>query len=177
MPGRKEYSVTDFAETGQSVMIDGLGNCEVADAEKHHIDVWDANGTIVTAEPHASWKERGRDPGPAMSVIYDLVRRDIPVSLRMHEGRLAYGVGGFYKSGEVLLVPGDGHFVAHCRYDNRTEIENMLDLAYLNLSWWESSRDRSAMWMDPDAMWAPVLLEYGLVEAKTQTKYEVKRKR
>ena len=106
-------------------------------------------------------------------IIYFLVRHGIPVSLCLHRnGQIVYNVDGFYKSGNVSLVPHGENFKAVARYGDETEINDVRDLAALNLHWWNSSNDRFDGWAEPDPHWLPLLIEFGMVKEKIVKTYE-----
>lgn len=106
-------------------------------------------------------------------IIEFLVRHGIPVSLCLHrDGQIVYNVDGFYKSGNVSLVPHGKNFKAVARYGEETEINDVRDLAALNLHWWNSSNDRFDGWAEPDPHWLPLLIEFGMVKEKIVKTYE-----
>lgn len=100
------------------------------------------------------------------SIIEDLVRRGIPVTLHLEEGVIGYRLSGFYKSNSVIL------FRNHCQEEsfylkdryNTHVISGLSDLVYHHAHWWESSKDRADAWSQPEELWIPLLLEHGYIE-------------
>lgn len=170
MADRKEYSLTTFLEEGQEVFVRSYGTCTVSAVEKHSATVVTSSGESVEVAPHICWACHDGDEG----LIYELLRRGIPVSLCVVDGKVAYSVNGFYKSGTANLVPSGEGFVAHTRYGDKCDIHSLTDLALLNLEWWGRSKERFSGWAQPDSMWRPILLELGLIEEKTEVKYVTK---
>lgn len=92
-----------------------------------------------------------------------MVRADVDRSV------IWYQVGGFYKSGEVTLIPigpcgGEAPvlFVAHARYGEKTPITSLSDLVELNCDWFSRLCDKRygcGVWLD-------LLVEHGLVTVR-----------
>ena len=87
---------------------------------------------------------------------------------------------GFYKSGNVTLVerPHDlPTLIAIDRYKEETVIQDVQDIIDLNFDWWERSRTRGVDgWERPAGGWLSLFEAQGLVEKRTKTIYEPKRK-
>jgi len=100
------------------------------------------------------------------SLIHELLKRNIPVELGLSGiGQIHFRVGGFYKSDVVALHPlDDGGFEVRSRYGRSTQAYNLRDLASENFYWWDMSKERSSGWRQPDGLWTPILLEYGLIK-------------
>ena len=111
------------------------------------------------------------NPEITPSLIHELLKRDIPVELGLSgAGQIYFLVGGFYKSDVVALHPlDDGGFEVRSRYGRSMQVHNLHDLAIENFHWWASSKDRHEGWRQPDRLWAPILLEYGLIKEQPPT--------
>ena len=108
-------------------------------------------------------------------LITELLAYGVPVCLGSDEAGVFFDVGGFYKSATFKLYPfpdGEGYsFHGMARGGVWEPISNLHDLAIKNYEWWVLSRGRFDGWRQPDAAWAPILLRYGLIEAKEKTEY------
>ena len=106
------------------------------------------------------------NPETIPSLIHELLKRDIPVELGLSGvGQIYFRVGGFYKSDVVALHPlDDGGFEVRSRYGRSMQVHNLHDLAIENFHWWTNSNYRCQLWEQPDVLWAPILLEYGLIK-------------
>jgi hypothetical protein len=104
-------------------------------------------------------------------IVKELVKRHIQIELQYDSpsDSVAYIVHGFYKSGTITLIEQNGLIMACSRYDEKTEITQLRDLAYLNLDWWRRSKDRNDFWANPDGAWVGLLEEFNLVTKKTET--------
>lgn len=106
-------------------------------------------------------------------IIEFLVKHGIPVNLCLHkDGQIVFNVEGFYKSGNVSLVPKGENFTAIDRSKNEHEIEDVHDLAMLNLRWWDISKERCDVWNFPDIHWIPLLMELGMIEEESVKTYK-----
>lgn len=96
--------------------------------------------------------------------IEELLEAGIEVGLTS-EG---FTVGGFYKSGEVKLVPSDvdSVWICHQRYNETNSVKDLQDLVGINYYWWVRSKNRSPYWEQPDSKWAPLLVKFGYVKEK-----------
>lgn len=104
--------------------------------------------------------------------IEELVEAGISVTLQKGN---KFRLEGFYKSGEVTIEQREGGWVACARYNEVTGIDTLQDLVNLNYKWWQYSKDRYEGWQQPESLWAPLMVKFGLVQEKTipaQTVYE-----
>lgn len=107
--------------------------------------------------------------------ITDLVKNGISVELRYNEEHsFFYYIEGFYKSGciNIILNGQTGHFEAHARYNETTEIDNISDLVLLNYDWWLRSRDRFDGWAQPDDKWKNLLIKHGYIKKVVHEAFE-----
>lgn len=93
-------------------------------------------------------------------LIWELISRNIPVELIP----LGYKLPGFYKSGEVHLIPAVYGFEGIDRY-SKTMIQDFDDLVYWHADWWYASAKRGVpAWEQPDELWLNDYKRLGLVE-------------
>lgn len=93
----------------------------------------------------------------------------IDVKILIEDSCLVYEIEGFYKSGIIKLTENnDGSLTAHCRYDEKREIESYTDLLELNYDWWQRSRNRYDGWKAPQYGWDKLLIEAGMVQVKEE---------
>lgn len=93
----------------------------------------------------------------------------IDVKISIEDSGLVYAIEGFYKSSIVKFTENkDGSLTAHCRYDEKEEIESYTDLLELNYDWWQRSKDRSDGWNAPQYGWDKLLIEAGMVQVKEE---------
>lgn len=105
------------------------------------------------------------------AIVLGLLKNNIAVALNYnHEtSEIEYTIDGFYKSGTVLLIDKGEKLIAISRYNEQTDIFDLIDLVQLNYSWWNTSKDRFSGWRHPDPKWIPLLEKYGFITKKTET--------
>jgi hypothetical protein len=105
------------------------------------------------------------------NLVMELIKSGVRVFSEhsIQTGKPEFVVEGFYKSGTAVLIEVDGKIIAHSRYDKKTEINSLYDLAVLNYDWWKSSKDRFEGWANPDTMWIPILEKFNLITKKIET--------
>ena len=93
------------------------------------------------------------------AIILDLLKNNISVafSYNYETSEIEYTIDGFYKSGMVLLIERGEKLIATSRYNEQTDIINLIDLVQLNYNWWDTSKDRFSGWKNPDPKWIPLL--------------------
>lgn len=98
------------------------------------------------------------------SLIFDLVWREIPITLVLREsGEIGYDINTGAKSSAVLVETGNNVFTAYMRYDetedNIETVEDVLDVV------------RSAMHGRDgvDQHWMDLFIEYGYAKVETTT--------
>lgn len=103
------------------------------------------------------------------TIIKELVDNDIEVVLTK-EG---YRLGGFYKSGTMLLVPYENgqNFMAVDRYGSKKEILELEDIVSLNFYWWIKEHQTN-----PNPNWLPLLEKFNFVKVRQVTTTIVERK-
>jgi hypothetical protein len=95
------------------------------------------------------------------AIIKELIENNIEVILTK-EG---YKIGGFYKSGTILLLPQEGDvFIAVDRYGEKDDIDDLERLVGLNFSWWIKQHQTN-----PDPNWLPLLEKFNYVKVKQVT--------
>jgi hypothetical protein len=63
----------------------------------------------------------------------------------------------------------DCNLIATSRYGQKDLIHEFRDMAYLNFSWWEKSKNRWDGWNSPDEVWIPILEKFNLIQKITET--------
>ncbi len=90
------------------------------------------------------------------------------------DGRVAYGVDGFSKSGNVHLFETDtGEIKCLARYDECDEIHTYDDLVYIAWNWFLRYKERD-VFANPSHYWLNDFLRLGLIEKVTKEEYQIK---
>lgn len=100
------------------------------------------------------------------------------VQFRIEDGTITYTlVGGFYKSGTVILkqppvskVDSGVLFIAESRYGKWDNIYSFSDLVLLNWHWFNGSCEKT--WPKPSPGWEELLLEAGYITKEIITVYK-----
>ena len=108
-------------------------------------------------------------------LIEELLSHGVKISLDIDNNGVYYKVDGFYKSGSISLYQinyeKSPHFKAISRYGEVDYIDDLCDLALLNLRWWNTSKGRFDGWRQPDSNWKSLLLKCGLIKEKINVEY------
>ena len=115
-------------------------------------------------------------------IIKKLMEMEVPLTIKPN----GIQVGGFYKSGNILLrhptedeigAHGcDVAYIAECRYDEKSEICSFRDLLYLQLEWYDRWISRNGQ-CAPHPAWEEALLEEDLIERRMEPRYSIKNRR
>ena len=101
-------------------------------------------------------------------LVKELIDKEVPFEVTKEGIRL----GGFYKSGTLLLVPLNDSselFTALDRYDADDLIRDFTDILSIQLHWFRDSETRWEGKQSPDPIWEKHLIEYGLLKKVTET--------
>jgi hypothetical protein len=104
-----------------------------------------------------------------MRTIPEFIEQLLEAGIEVGLTREGFTVDGFYKSGEVRIVPStvEGSWICHQRYNKTDTVENLHDIVGINHHWWLHSKERSEFWEQPDLVWAPLLVKFGYIKEKT----------
>ena len=105
------------------------------------------------------------------NIIKELLKHKINVEIEINpiNENLIYKINGFYKSGLIQLEEINGELIATARYNEKTDINELRDLVYLNYKWWNLSKERYDGWKNPDQNWISLLEEYNFITKKIET--------
>lgn len=127
-------------------------------------------------------------------IVEFLLEKNIPITLmtskmmptgaktraekEFEDVKVWYALPGFYKS-EYLYICTDplGIIQGMCRYGGTVEIDNdsiedaIKTILYSNLDWLRTTQQRNAIYsISPDPYWLDLLVEYGMIQVKTETR-------
>ena len=108
------------------------------------------------------------------SIIQECASRGIPVSIRpASQGKTAYEVQGFSKSGIASVYIHKGKILCETRYGNIEEIESFHELALVALEWYLNYKDRNPF-EEPEPYWAEYWVEKGIMTKVTKVSYVIR---
>jgi hypothetical protein len=105
--------------------------------------------------------------------IEECLDEEIPVGLKKENGRISFEIDGFYKSGTIKVYQdSEDSWTAHDRYGRVYTVDSFQELVGINFSWWQSSKERSSAWEQPDPRWIKALERFGYIKPVTRVTYE-----
>jgi len=96
-------------------------------------------------------------------IIEDSIKIGIPVKCEYVPNiGFVYEIDDFYKSGTISIKEENGKLIATARYNEKTEIEEPIDIVNLNYRWWVYSKDMYEDWKYPSEIWKKLFDIYKL---------------